>query len=130
MPGIHLLSLVISVASTPISGWSPSLAMSPCELPTPDLQRWTFESGTLRLATNSTASCVSYGGDGVPLKLQPCNSSNPVQRWTWDDAAGAVRQTGSSPAVCFNVRTEPGGGAEAGMVGGYFHVLRPPQASQ
>ena len=116
--------IALLLASTHGSG----LAMVPCKSPTDDdLQRWAFDKSdsSLKLATNSTAGFVTYGGDGVPLTgptrtLQPCNTSSPGQRWTWDAAARAVRLSPSNTAVCFNVRTKPGGGASPGSVGGYF----------
>jgi hypothetical protein len=80
---------------------------------------------SLLSSMSSATGCVTYNGDGVPLTLDPCTStststSTTAQQWRWDSSAGAIRLVGSTPAVCFNIRTAPGGGAEPGAVGGYF----------
>lgn len=92
------------------------------------LQQFKFKGDGTMMVQGAPTSCVTYGGDGVPLSLSKCNSSDSNQQWVWapamDHGTGAVRLSDSNPAVCFNVRTLPGSGYDPGAVGTYRYTAR------
>ena len=77
MVGPAALALALSAVAEPHRAAARALVqgmtVEPCR-PNLQNQSWSFAGGALRLAS-SPALCATYGGDGVPLVMDPCNAS-------------------------------------------------------
>ena len=77
MVGSAALALVLAMVVEPHRAAAHAqvqgMTVEPCR-PNLQNQSWSFAGGALRL-TSSPALCATYGGDGVPLVMDPCNAS-------------------------------------------------------